>query len=407
LIRILPVALLLLAALCIPASAQATGVRAGNWVWYYQQVQPTDAAKFVGARAVVVASQKDDAAAIAEIHAVRALAFHYVNAYWYPAGRAYQGLDIGQNVDFAFCDSGSDPLLGRTVDGFSWYYVDLNERGMFDSLVSYLDSLRAAGYDGVFFDLGTLALSSGAMPAKVSTCTSDPVVPIASFADSYAEVVKVAAAMGLRVTINYTTSQPLRWDIAAIVDRTLYETPPDTTLGAFDQSFARRRAEEAAGDGGAPRFVEEIKTITLNDRWSAFFEWAAGALWNIDLTINTGDDACAGSNPATLCTRYGTFPELTSVRRGSPLDAYPSSYRCEAGSTDRCLWLRRWRYALVVVNTTTAPIRITIRSGHRKCRVFTDVWRSRVLHRGACTGGLTVTVPALSGRVYTEAFHLS
>jgi hypothetical protein len=399
--RTLIIAAAVLATLIMPSAARAAGIGAGNWVWYYQHVQPADAAKFAGARAVVVSDQTDDAAAIAEIHAQGALAFHYVNVYWYPANRAYEGVDLSQDATMAFCTAGTQPAVGRTRSGVPWDYADLNERGLHDSVVTYLRSLRSAGYDGVFFDLGTVALAVGPMPDKVSTCTGQPVAAGATFADAYSGIVKAAAGVGLRVALNYTTRKPLRADVAAVVDRTLYENAPGTTLATFASSFARRRAEDAAVAHGAPRYVEEIKTTRLGDRPAAFFGWAQAALWRVDMTINTGDDACGGG-AVPDCARFGTFPELTAVRRGKAMDAAPSSRSCTARSTIKCLWVRRWQYALVMVNTTASPIRATVSTGHRRCRVFTDVWRHRVLHKAACTLKLTVTVPAESGRVYPE-----
>jgi hypothetical protein len=400
--RILVIAAILGAALCGALPAQARAIPAGGWVWYYQHVQASDAAKFRAARAVVVADQTDDAAAVAEIHAQGALAFHYVNVYWYPSGRTYQTVDIALHSDWAFCESGTQPAIGRTLAGVPWYYANLNERGMYDSVTAYLRSLKAAGYDGVFFDIGTLALGTGPMRDKVSTCTQQPVVPGATFADAYARVVVAAHAIGLHVVLNYTTTKPLRTDVAAVVDRRLFETEPGSPIGGFAAAFARRRAEEAASAGGPPRYVEEIKTAAPDDRAGAFLGWAEAALWRIDLTVNSGDDACPGAVAGSACSRYGTFPELTRVVRGPALDAAPSSRSCTAGSTVRCVWVRRWQDAIVLANTTTAPVKARISAGHRHCRAFRSVWGGGLVRGGKCTASLTVTLPAMSGRVYTE-----
>ncbi|HEY2789698.1 MAG TPA: hypothetical protein VGI72_09580 [Gaiellales bacterium] len=403
-LRALAPAAALLVSFGMPSAAAAAHVPAGNWVWYYQHVQAADRAKFAGAREVVVSEQANDAVAIAQIHAKHALAFHYVNVYWYPGNRAYEGVDFSQNAGWAFCESGSQPAIGRSVNGVPWYYADLNERGLYDSVVSYLRSLRSSGYDGVFLDLGTTALAAGAMPGLVSTCTQQPVVVGATFADGYARVAKAAAAIGLHVVVNYTTRKPLRADVASVVDRTLYETAPGATAASFAASFARRRAEQAAGQGTAPRYVEEVKTSRLGDRAGAFFGWTQAALWRIDLTVNTGDDGCPGTTMPSACGRFGTFPELTAVHRGKAMDAAPSSRSCTSRAAMRCLWVRRWQYALVLVNTTAAPIRAIVSTGHRRCRTFTDIWRARTLNGGACRMKLTVTVPAGAGRVYAERY---
>lgn len=400
--RLLIVFVLLVAPLCAAATAAGAAAPAEGWVWYYQHVTPADGAKFAGARVVVVADQADDGAAIATIHARGALAYHYVNVYWYPGARLYEGVDMSQDQGWAFCNAGSQPAVGRVKDGVPWYYADLNEQGMYDAVLAYLRSLRRAGYDGVFFDLGTAALANAAIGGRTSTCTAQPVAPGATFADAFARTVRAAAGLGLHVVLNYTTRRPLRPDVAAVVQRTLYETPPDATLAGFEAAFRRRRAEQAAWP--ARRYVEEVETSRPGDRAGAYYQWAQAALWRVGIAVNTGDDACAASVSTAGCGRYGTFPELTAVSRGAAMDAAPSSRRCARGSAVACLWVRRWQRALVMVNTTPAPLRVTVSTGHPRCRTFTDLWRRRVLHRGACTLKLTVTVPARSGRVYTERF---
>ena len=366
-LRTLATAAVLIATLGMPSAATVAPVPAGNWVWYYQHVQAPDRAKFTGARAVVVADQTDDAAAIAQIHATHALAFHYVNVYWYPGNRAYEGVDLSQNVGWAFCTSGSQPALGRSVNGVPWYYADLNERGLYDSVMSYLRSLRSSGYDGVFLDLGTSALATGTMPGQVSTCTQQPVVPGATFADAYARVVRAAAAMGFHVVVNYTTTKPLRADVASVVDRTLYETAPGTTAATFAASFARRRAEQAAGQGRAPRYVEEIKTSRSGDRAGAFFGWTQAALWRIDLTRQRRRRCLLGKRGACGMRPVGDVPRVDGrpAREG---DGHgPHQPAAQPRPAMRCLWVRRWQYALVLVNTTGAPIRATVSTGHRRC----------------------------------------
>ena len=155
-----------------------TGV--GNWVWYYQTIAPSDALKFNGATAVVTTTQPDTATALATIHSTGALAFSYMNAYWLPLGRIYDGIDLARHPGWEFSGERGNPLPPGRVTGPPgqqelWMYPDLNERGMHAAFVPYLQGLKASGYDGVFFDRGVVALRRGRMPDRVSGCTAHPV----------------------------------------------------------------------------------------------------------------------------------------------------------------------------------------------------------------------------------------
>ncbi len=96
-----------------PAATPAHGLAGvGNWVWDYEQIGPTDAAKFRGATGVVTTTQKDTPAAIARIHRSGALAFSYLNVYWLPLGRVYDGLDLEKHPEWQFCGAKGVPLAG-------------------------------------------------------------------------------------------------------------------------------------------------------------------------------------------------------------------------------------------------------------------------------------------------------
>jgi hypothetical protein len=373
----------------------------GNWVWYYQGVRPSDASKFAGAYAVVVADQRDEAPVARTIHQQGALAFHYLNVFWYPSDREYEGVDLRTHPGWAFCRHGATPLVGRSPGGVPWYYADANERGLHDAVVRYLASLKADGYDGVFFDRGTVALGRGATPRRVSTCTSDPVTRGASYADAYAALVKAAHHLGLRVVLNYGPAR-LRPDVAGAVQAIMHETAPLTSSRQLATAFSRRRREEAAARGGAPRYIEELKTSRPNQRAAVFAEWATAGLWQIGITVNAGDNNCADAPRGAVCWRYGTFPELTRVDRGRPLDARPTRHACARGSRWSCVWERHFQRAIVVANDSPVPVRLSVAIEQRGCRVLTDVWSAAPLASGRCVSRVTVTIPALSGRVITE-----
>lgn len=407
---ILTALLIVAAALLAPAIAQAA-IPSGSWVWYYQPVQPTDAAKFAGARAVVVGNQPNDSDAVAMIHGQGALAFHYLNVFWMPLGRQYNGFDLGDHPDWQFCSAGNTPEVGRTTNANGvdtiWTYPDLNEQGVHDAIMANLIQLKADGYDGVFFDRGTVALGVGPMPTQTSSCTEYPVTPGATFADAYAQIVKDAAGMGLHIVLNYTTSVPLRQDLSPIVDRVMQEIAPHTDATGFSSAFARRRAEEAASGSGPPRYVEEIKTTGLDSRNEAFFEWAEAGLWNIDITVNAGDNGCTGVPADTICWHYGTFPELTAVNRGRALNANPISRSCEPHHSMNCLWIRRWQGAIVMVNETAHTLTTTVSTGHQRCRIITNVWRGRTIKDNACLTKISIKIPPYAGRIYTETTRIN
>ena len=127
-----------------PAATPAHGLAGvGNWVWDYEQIGPTDAAKFRGATGVVTTTQKDTPAAIAMIHTSGALAFSYLNVYWLPLGRLYDGIDLAQHPDGSSAARSGVPLpagrdRARPATRVTWAYPDLNERGMHAAVLAYL-----------------------------------------------------------------------------------------------------------------------------------------------------------------------------------------------------------------------------------------------------------------------------
>ncbi len=387
-----------------PAYAQTSRppIPPGNWVWYYQPVTPSDGAKFIGARGVVVGTQPDDSVAISRIHEAGALAIHYVNPYWYPVGRPYQGSDLAEHPDWAFCQSGSTPMWGRDFWGTPWDYVDLNEQAMHDQVIAWLQHLKQVGYDGVFFDIGSRAMWRGPMPHLKSTCTQDPVQPGATFAQAYAHIVEQAHAMGLRVILNYGMGPSLSKPLAASVDRLLHETSSHTRPSVGQ--FLGLQSDQARTQAGQPGYIEELKTKQSNDRSTAYYEWAEGWLYNVDLDFNSGDSGCpAVLTPGAVCWHYGTFPELTALKRGGQLDAAPTRTHCSAHHKIECLWTRRWQDVVVTVNETRRPITTTITTGHPTPRVLTNAWNRAPLANGAAITRARVTIPAYSGRIFVES----
>jgi hypothetical protein len=386
-----------------PAATQAHGLAGvGNWVWDYEQITPTDAAKFRGATGVVITTQKNTPAAIGLIHGSGALAFSYLNVYWLPVGQRYDGVDLGQHPEWQFCGANGAPLPGRSTGAaghrVTWAYPDLNEGGMHAAVLAYMRGLKAAGYDGVFFDRGVVALDRGTMPGRVSGCTDEPVTPRATYGDAYARIVRDAHAIGLRIVLNFGSTRLPR-SVAGVVDRVMQEDAPRSSpANDIATAFARRELEARR----STRYVEEVKTSRAGDRAGAFLAWSEVALWPIDVDINSGDSGCVGVPATVTCFHYGTFPELTGVRRGSAVTSSPRRSSCYRHSATVCLWVRRWSQAVVTVNETRRPLPAVVSLG-ATCRRVRDIWGRKPVAAGRCVRRLRVTIPPHSGRVYQLA----
>lgn len=165
---------------------------------YLFRYDPPSEAEYADARPgdVVVVGQEDDGAAAQRIHARGALAFRYVQYYWAPTTREYQG----STTWAPFCANGVRQL-DTTVHGNPWGVVDLNERSQRNAANRYLRSLKTAGYDGVFFDMGGMSML-GPLSGTVSSCTIDPVVRGRTLAQAAVAEYGQARALGLKVAFN-------------------------------------------------------------------------------------------------------------------------------------------------------------------------------------------------------------
>jgi hypothetical protein len=402
----------------------AAGAERSSYVFFYQQIDPRiDEAKFNGAAAVVTAGQRDDASAVAAIHSAGAMAIKYVQFYWLPAGRVYEGIDIGRHPDWVFCSHGETPLLGRTEKGESWYFVDANEAAARQALFRYLEGLHRSGYDGIFFDRGSPSLRSSTgidMAWRRSTCTQSPVSRThRRFADIFASVVKQARRdFGFHVYLNYGhpfSGFRLRPDptdgscrrrghegcrylddlshiLAGVIDESARDV--STPIGLAEE-LKLDQAEEHAVAAGQPTVIRGIK-VPAGGKAEAYLRWAIAHLYDLPTFINTGDDGCG----AASCNRNGTYPELTEVSLGQPLSAAPTRQDCALADSSVCLWTRVYHDGVVVVNGTNQPIAdtIRIRSG---CQRVTNVFQGST--SGDCLTSFQALLPAHSGRVYTYA----
>ena len=403
-----------------PALADSRAV-ATNFVFFYQRIDPArDAPKFRGAKAVVIAGAQDDGSAISAVHRAGALAVRYVELYWLPAGRSYEGIDIGRHLDWAFCSRGDSPLLGRLVNGVQWYFFDANERAAHRALFRYLRALKGLGYDGIFVDRGTPSLRSSRginIAWRESTCTADPVSRThRRFADVYAAVVKEAKQrLGLRVYINYghpfshprlrpdpqdrSCRQPgrsgchylddLNRALSGVIDESVNNV---NTPSGFAAEMKLDAAESQAVTSGQPPAIRGIKVLA-GQKDEAFMRWSTAHLFNLSTFINTGDDGFS----VGACNRNGTYPQLTSAKLGAPLSAAPRATSCVVPHSDQCLWIRAYTGGVVTVNASAQPITQSI-DLHGDCARVLDVYNGD-WSRG-CERSFDARLPSHSGRLF-------
>jgi hypothetical protein len=353
-------------------------------------------------------------------------AYRYVQTYWYPANRGFDGFDIGAHRDLAFCKDGTTPAVGRTdAPGVQWLFVDMNEQAFQDGLKLQFERLKKQGWDGVFFDRGYASLT-GIDAAnydvwrRTSSCTDRPVVPGATFADSYLEIVHLAQSVGLKTMFNYGVSPfdpttPLRpdprdppcilrlwttchkiddaWNSTALV---LDEAPSHPRDTEWARDFMVNRAnEQDPAHGGQVVGLLTSAVLQSTERSVAYYEWARARLFSFPVGVNTGDGGCPPIN--TPCNRRRFFPELVSVTLGRPIEPEPTAQLCEPGSLINCLWKRRYERGAVVVNVSARPKTVSWQLGVEGCRYVLDVRTGQALADGRCTSTVVLSLDAWSG----------
>jgi hypothetical protein len=418
-------------------AAASRATRRENVVFWYQSVLPGTASQnFQRAYAVVVAGQGDtpddhtnERNAVKEIRGVGALPFRYVNFFWFPKGSLYNNfMNISDHPGWRFCGKDGRPVVGQRVRGVKWYYFDANERAARAFVGDYLKQLKNIGYRGVFFDRGGAAfrgLQSGKQPVwkQRSHCTAHPWRPHARFADLYASLIKKAKRMGLQVWVNYgktpyTTPKlrpdpnnrfcrkrrwhrcPTKYDVLKTVSRVIDESPSHVRNKPFEKDYREDLASERHSPRrGPPRVIGEIKSPAKRPG-EVYYQWAKARLFRLSLFINTGDDGCKTAIEPDFCWRWGTYPELTSVRLGLPIDSRPTRYKCRRNSKVKCLWLRRYKRGMSVVNLRSKALKMpAVKTGvGRQSVVELKPGTNAVL---GCRGKLSAKIPPHSGRVIT------
>jgi hypothetical protein len=417
------------------AGTSGTATTPENTAFYYLPITtPAQMQKLGPVRLVVAGPQNaggSGAAAVAAIHSVGAKAYIYQQTYWAPLHREYQGFRLGSNEDWAFCSDGQKPLeVPKGSNGEQWVFIDMNERAVQQYLTDRFQKLKAAGWDGVFFDRGGVALAGyGQNPAiwnKQSTCTQNPVHPGAVFADTWIDASGLVKAAGMDLIVNYGHSPfdprvPMRPDphnpkcdqqgpqCPTLEDGWKYPTwvadesvahPRDIDWDLDFQSNLMNEQDPAHGG----RVLGLITVGTLaNDlsRENVFFEWARVKLFNIPLAISVWDraKACPGVPASQPCNNLITYPELSGVQLGSPIDAKPQSASCASSGPPHCVWTRRYAQGAMIANVQDRSVgSYKLVLGTDGCRYVRDVWSGAAMAGNKCVQDVTLDLPAWSGR---------
>ncbi len=278
-----------------------------NIAFYYQRItRSTDLSKLGNVSLVVTGKTAGRTAAVA-IKKTGAQAYRGVQAYWFANGNSYDGLEVTKRMDWAFCLSGSTPLVARTdARGVKWYFLDSNEQGVRQAFAQRMDDLKKQGWNGIFFDRGFAAMTGRddvANPAwdKVSTCTQDPVTPNATLSDAYVGMASEVRKAGLDLILNYGTSPfdetvPMRPDprdpkcqAKQKGCKTLDDVWPEVD-GVLDEAVAHPKDVSWANDFRSNSLNEQMSHQGKNvvglltqgtmggqhSRDVAYYEWARG-----------------------------------------------------------------------------------------------------------------------------------
>jgi hypothetical protein len=400
-----------------------------NVAFYYQQIRrDANLTRLGTVRTVVAGIQNDGAGAAARIHETGAQAYRYVQSYWFPDDRVFDGLDIRAHRDWAYCADGDEPKPGRTdATGAVWWFLDVNERPVHQYFLDKFRALKAEGWDGVFLDRGYASLTgfdtaNYGVWDKSSTCTQQPVERGATFADAYVGLMTVARAAGIPVMMNYGVSPfdaqtPLRpdprdescikrdfagcptlddaWDATTFVLDEAISHPKDKY---WKEDFAANLANEQ--DATHPgRVVGLLTTATIGEqtRKNVYYGWSRVKLFSIPLGVNTGDRGCAAAKGAP-CNRHALYPELADVTFGAPLTTIPASAQCSAGSDIRCVWSRPYQQGMALVNASPRPrTTATMPLGVEGCRYVLDVFTNRPLAGNRCVTAVSVELGPWEG----------
>jgi hypothetical protein len=435
-----PVELTAAAAGSNPVGAASGGV--SNVTFYYgggTDLRVGSDLSALGHPSVVVTTPRgpSDQAAVAAIHSMHAKAYRYVQFYWAPGDADYEGIDLQDHPEWAFCGPGGRKLLGRKTNGgaSSWYFLDDNEKAVRARLRTLLAQYKAQGWDGVMFDRGEAAtqyakdIAGHPVWDQRSTCTSDPYKVGARFADAYVSMLGLAHAAGLQTMMNNGRSPfdqvtPMRpdpanvscqralWskchflsDIWSKVDLILNEKATYPKDELWQRTFAaNQRSEQSPAYGH--RTIGLITTASLGGarnqtRSNVYYAWSRIKLFDLAVSVNTGDGGCPSAAADAVCNQFGTYPELVDTAFGRPVDTRPAAQGCVRRSKIHCVWVRRYAKGMNLVNASATARTVTTGTSLSSCRYLFDVYNQKPLAGGKCVKSLSIRLPAWSGRPVT------
>jgi hypothetical protein len=422
-----------------PVASPNGGV--SNVTFYYQgqtPLQPGADLTMLGSSSIVVTTPKsNEADAVAAIHSTGAKAYRYVQFYWAPDDRGYEGINLSEHPGWAFCRKGGSPLVGRTTAGGTrWHFIDANERAVRAQFSQILAGFEADGWDGVMFDRGLSATARAKDAAgrsvwdRKSSCTQDPYRRRATFADAYVNMLGLAHAQGLQAMVNNGNSpfdSPVRmrpdphnakcrahkWakcrfldDIWPRVDLVLNETPARPGIKDWGRMFRSNRLSERDSRHGR-RTVALITTATLGGarnqtRSKVFYQWSRVKLFDLATAVNTGDGGCGpDGSKSGVCNRYGVHPDLTNVDFGKVKGTKPTSTKCARHDKVRCVWVRRYGRGMNLLNASGRAHTVKVETGLSSCRYVMDVYSGKPLADDECVMSVRLKLRRWTGRPLT------
>jgi hypothetical protein len=411
-----------------------------RFAFYYQTIDSAEDIEKLGDVTSVVTTSNEtrDPGVIRAFDQLRAETgrdvdvYRYFQTYWYPSGRAIDGLDMAQHPGWAFCLTGSTPAVGKEVNGEKWFYLDFNEGAVRAHVLRQLQHFKELGYDGVFLDRGLAAFTDntiGRHPGvwhRRSTCTNDPYLQDpdrSTFSDSFAAMLSLAHRAGLKLVLNYGYSPkdpmfPLRpdprdpacragefstcrtiWDVRNAVDFYLDEAITHPRDIRWRRDFAANLANEQDPEFGG-RVIGLVTDGQLDHDTSpqaVYFAYARARLFDFPVTAFTGDDNCRGITSHDLCNRVGLYPRLSSAYFGQPVMAAPQETNCVRGSRINCVWYRTYTQGASIVNATAERQVVHIDLPGTGCRRVTSLVSGQAYSPNECNDPLAVTLPAWSG----------
>jgi hypothetical protein len=424
-----------------PVASTSGGV--SNVTFYYggdTRLRAGDDLSALGHPSIVVTTPKGpntNADAISAIHSINAKAYRYVQFYWAPNDADYEGINLHEHPEWAFCGARGNKVLGRKTDGGSrkWYFLDANEKSLRDAMRSVLAQYKAEGWDGVMFDRGQAATarakdaSGHSVWDRRSTCTQDPYRKRATFSDAYVNMLGLAHSEGLQAMMNNGTSpfdSPVRmrpdphnakcrahkWakcrflnDVWPKVDLVLNETPTRLRVKDWTRMFRANRLSERDSRQGR-RTVALITTATLGGRANqtrskVFYEWSRIKLFDLATAVNTGDGGCSGASAEAVCNHYGVYSDLTDVDFGKVKGTKPSYTKCARHDKVRCVWVRRYKRGMNLLNASGKAHTVKVGTGLSSCRYVLDVYSGKPLADNTCVKSVRLKLPRWSGRPLT------